>query len=57
MIHQKIEHDRKIKQCKNETNGKCPYNHTDITKEIENNPNINLNNQSNDITKQLFDMM
>ena len=64
MIHRKIEHDRKVKQCKNETIGKCPYgskfcwyNHTDITKEIENNPNIDLNNQNNDITKQLFDMM
>ena len=64
MIHRKIEHERKVKKCKNETNGKCPYgskfcwyNHTDITKEIENNPNIDLNNQDNDITKQLFDMM
>ena len=44
----------KIKQMENV---RMDQSFVEITKEIDNNPNINLNNQSNDITKQLFVVM
>ena len=64
MRHRKLEHTRKVKQCKNDTNGGCLYgskscwfNHTDMQNKSENNPNVNINNETNDIIKKLFDMM
>ena len=59
MRHRKFEHNRKVKKCKNENNGDCPYGskscwftHTDMLNESESNPNVN-----NDIIKKIFDMM
>jgi len=64
MKHRKIEHTRKVRQCKHETNGSCPFGsqlcwfkHTDTKNANDKDTNVDVNNESNDITKKILDMM